>query len=175
MSCRLDALAGAVLPVPSLCYCWDRLAQVSTALPPHGLQMCLVSSLSIRQSPVSTANHLCIHVQIICFLAQSIPLCCIAEGSKRAHGGKTTPLRDIASQLANRFGKRVVVVDTRNEIGGDGVVPHGCLGKARRMPVHAHTKQHEVMLQAVQNHNPQVPHYASFVVIQRMHFMQSIS
>ncbi len=70
--------------------------------------------------------------------------------------GKTTLLRDVVSVLANTFNKRVVVVDTSNEIGGDGAVPHSCLGRARRMPVHDLSKQHEVLLQAVQNHNPQV-------------------
>ena len=74
------------------------------------------------------------------------------------HGptGKTTLLRDVVGLLANTFNKRVVVVDTSNEIGGDGAVPHSCLGKARRMPVHDQSRQHEVLLQAVQNHNPQV-------------------
>ena len=70
--------------------------------------------------------------------------------------GKTTLLRDVVSLLANKLDKRVVVVDTSNEIGGDGAVPHSCLGKARRMPVYDQAKQHEVLLQAVQNHNPQV-------------------
>ena len=70
--------------------------------------------------------------------------------------GKTTLLRDVVSLLANKLDKRVVVVDTSNEIGGDGAIPHACLGKARRMPVYDQSKQHEVLLQAVQNHNPQV-------------------
>lgn len=70
--------------------------------------------------------------------------------------GKTTLLRDIVSKLANKFDMRVVVVDTWNEIGGDAAVPHACLGKACRIPVHDHSKQHEVMLQAVQHHNPEV-------------------
>ncbi|DBA81222.1 TPA: hypothetical protein ACH3X2_007035 [Trebouxia sp. C0005] len=74
------------------------------------------------------------------------------------HGpaGKTTLLRGVVGLLANTFNKRVVVVDTSNEIEGDGAVPHSCLGKARCMPVHDQSKQHEVLLQAVQNHNPQV-------------------
>ena len=79
------------------------------------------------------------------------------------HGaaGKTTLLRDVVGLLANTFNKRVVVVDTSNEIGGDGAVPHSCLGKARRMPVHDQSRQHEVLLQAVQNHNPQVQLWAA--------------
>ena len=74
------------------------------------------------------------------------------------HGpaGKTTLLRDVVGLLANTFNKHVDVVDTSNEIGGDGAVPHSCLGKARRMLVHDQSRQHEVLLQAVQNHNPQV-------------------
>lgn len=70
--------------------------------------------------------------------------------------GKTTLLRDIVSTLATRFDKRVVVVDTWNEIGGDGAVPHACLGTARRLRVPEFSKQHKVMLQAMQIFNPQV-------------------
>ena len=58
--------------------------------------------------------------------------------------------------LAERFKKRVVVVDTSNEIGGDGTVPHSCIGRARRMPVVHKSCQHEVLQEAVQNHNPEV-------------------
>lgn len=58
--------------------------------------------------------------------------------------------------LADKFEKRVIVVDTSNEIGGDGAVPHACLGKARRMSPSDRAKQHEVLLEAVQNHSPEV-------------------
>ena len=54
------------------------------------------------------------------------------------------------------FDKHVVVVDTDNEIGGNGAVPDKCLGRARRMSVHDRSRQHEVLLQAAQNHKPQV-------------------
>ena len=70
--------------------------------------------------------------------------------------GKTTLLRDVTGLLAERFGRRVVVVDTSNEIGGDGKVPHKCIGRARRMPVPHKSRQHEVLQEAVQNHNPEV-------------------
>ena len=79
--------------------------------------------------------------------------------------GKTTLLRDIVSLLANKFHKRVMMVDTSNEIGGDGAVPHECLGTARRMPVHDPSKQHEILIQAVQNHNPQVADYSTIRMI----------
>ncbi|MDX2076848.1 MAG: AAA family ATPase [bacterium] len=68
--------------------------------------------------------------------------------------GKTTMLRESARVLAN--GKRVVIVDTSNEIGGDGDVPHPAVGKSRRMQVNSPEKQHEVMIEAVENHNPEV-------------------
>lgn len=68
--------------------------------------------------------------------------------------GKTTLLREAARILAET--KRVVIVDTSNEIGGDGDVPHPAVGKARRMQVKAPTLQHEVMIEAVENHNPEV-------------------
>ena len=68
--------------------------------------------------------------------------------------GKTTLLREAARILAEN--KRVVIVDTSNEIGGDGDVPHPAVGKARRMQVSQPTQQHEVMIEAVENHNPEV-------------------
>ncbi len=68
--------------------------------------------------------------------------------------GKTTLLREAARILAEV--KRVVIVDTSNEIGGDGDVPHPAVGKARRMQVKVPTLQHEVMIEAVENHNPEV-------------------
>jgi stage III sporulation protein SpoIIIAA len=68
--------------------------------------------------------------------------------------GKTTMLREAARVLAET--KRVVIVDTSNEIGGDGDVPHPAVGKARRMQVARPTEQHEVMIEAVENHNPEV-------------------
>ena len=68
--------------------------------------------------------------------------------------GKTTMLREAARILADN--KRVVIVDTSNEIGGDGDVPHPAVGRARRMQVSQPSLQHEVMIEAVENHNPQV-------------------
>jgi stage III sporulation protein SpoIIIAA len=68
--------------------------------------------------------------------------------------GKTTLLREAARILAES--KRVVIVDTSNEIGGDGDVPHPAVGKARRMQVAVPSQQHEVMIEAVENHNPEV-------------------
>src|SRR5688572_17775355 len=68
--------------------------------------------------------------------------------------GKTTLLREAARILADQ--RRAVIVDTSNEIGGDGDVPHPAVGKARRMQVKVPTQQHEVMIEAVENHNPEV-------------------
>jgi stage III sporulation protein SpoIIIAA len=68
--------------------------------------------------------------------------------------GKTTMLRESARLLAET--KRVVIVDTSNEIGGDGDVPHPAVGRARRMQVSTPSLQHEVMIEAVENHNPEV-------------------
>jgi stage III sporulation protein SpoIIIAA len=67
--------------------------------------------------------------------------------------GKTTILREAARILAES--KRVVIVDTSNEIGGDGDVPHPAVGRARRMQVARPNLQHEVMIEAVENHNPE--------------------
>ena len=70
--------------------------------------------------------------------------------------GKTTMLREVARVLADNARKRVVIVDTSNEIAGDGDVPHPAIGHARRMQVATPTRQHGVMIEAVENHMPQV-------------------
>src|SRR3989449_6016113 len=69
--------------------------------------------------------------------------------------GKTTLLREVARVLAE-MGKRVVIVDTSNEIAGDGDIPHPGIGRARRMQVATPSLQHAVMIEAVENHMPEV-------------------
>ncbi len=70
--------------------------------------------------------------------------------------GKTTMLREVARVLADDLKKRVIVIDTSNEIAGDGDIPHPAIGHARRMQVATPTKQHAVMIEAVENHMPEV-------------------
>ena len=70
--------------------------------------------------------------------------------------GKTTMLREVARVLADEFHKRVVIVDTSNEIAGDGDIPHPGIGAARRMQVPTPASQHAVMIEAVENHMPEV-------------------
>ena len=70
--------------------------------------------------------------------------------------GKTTALREIARVLADDLQKRVVVIDTSNEIAGDGDIPHPAIGRARRMQVARPELQHQVMIEAVENHMPEV-------------------
>ena len=70
--------------------------------------------------------------------------------------GKTTKLREMARVLADEMGKRVIVIDTSNEIAGDGDVPHPAIGRARRMQVSHPNAQHAVMIEAVENHTPEV-------------------
>ena len=70
--------------------------------------------------------------------------------------GKTTMLREVARVLADDFKKRVVIVDTSNEIAGDGDIPHPAIGRARRMQVPTPALQHAVMIEAVENHMPEV-------------------
>jgi stage III sporulation protein AA len=70
--------------------------------------------------------------------------------------GKTTLLREMARVLADELKKRVIVVDTSNEIAGDGDIPHPAIGHARRMQVPRPEMQHEVMIEAVENHMPEV-------------------
>ncbi|MBD3886787.1 AAA family ATPase [Phormidium tenue FACHB-886] len=70
--------------------------------------------------------------------------------------GKTTALREIARVLADDLNKRVVIIDSSNEIAGDGDIPHLAIGKARRMQVTRPELQHQVMIEAVENHMPEV-------------------
>lgn len=70
--------------------------------------------------------------------------------------GKTTKLREVARVLADEVNKRVVIVDTSNEIGGDGDIPHPAIGSSRRMQVASPSRQHGVMIEAVENHMPEV-------------------
>jgi stage III sporulation protein SpoIIIAA len=70
--------------------------------------------------------------------------------------GKTTIIREIARVLADEMGKRVVIIDTSNEIAGDSNIPHSGIGRARRMQVAKTELQHQVMIEAVENHMPQV-------------------
>jgi stage III sporulation protein SpoIIIAA len=70
--------------------------------------------------------------------------------------GKTTMLREAARVLADDLRKRTIIVDTSNEIGGDGDIPHPAIGRSRRMQVPTPTAQHAVMIEAVENHMPEV-------------------
>src|SRR6266516_3777644 len=70
--------------------------------------------------------------------------------------GKTTMLRETARVLADELKKRVIIVDTSNEIAGDGDIPHPAIGRARRMQVPTPSAQHGVMIEAVENHMPEV-------------------
>jgi stage III sporulation protein SpoIIIAA len=85
----------------------------------------------------------------------------VAEGKSvlllgRPGVGKTTLLREAARVLADEERRRVVIVDTSNEIGGDGDIPHPGIGRARRMQVPRVRAQHDVMIEAVENHMPEV-------------------
>jgi stage III sporulation protein AA len=86
----------------------------------------------------------------------------LAEGGEsilflgRPGVGKTTVIRELARVLSDVYGKRVVIIDTSNEIGGDGDVPHPAIGGARRMQVPDPSQQHRVMIEAVENHTPEI-------------------
>ena len=70
--------------------------------------------------------------------------------------GKTTAIREIARVLSDGMKKRVIIIDTSNEIAGDGDLPHPSIGKARRMQVSNNQNQHDVMIEAVENHMPEI-------------------
>ena len=75
--------------------------------------------------------------------------------------GKTTLLRDITCQLADRFSKLVMVVDPSEEIAGGGNTPHACIGSARRMLGSHQQSKYEVLQEAVANHGPEVSTFFS--------------
>ena len=70
--------------------------------------------------------------------------------------GKTTIIREIARVLSDEMGKRVIIIDTANEIGGNSDIPHPGIGRSRRMQVSETNLQHQVMIEAVENHMPEV-------------------
>ena len=70
--------------------------------------------------------------------------------------GKTTIIREIARVLSDEMGKRVIIIDTANEIGGNSDIPHPGIGRARRMQVSQTNLQHQIMIEAVENHMPEV-------------------
>lgn len=71
-------------------------------------------------------------------------------------GGKTTLIREMARVLADEMEKRVIIIDTSNEIAGDSDIPHFAIGQARRMQVSKMKQQHQIMIEAVENHMPEV-------------------
>lgn len=107
-----------------------------------------VVGLTCRIGRVVTGTIACI--KDICMLNKSI----LFLG--RPGVGKTTKLREISRLVADEMGKRVVVVDTSNEIAGDGDTPHPAIGKARRMQVRQPEFQKDIMIEAVENHTPEV-------------------
>ena len=70
--------------------------------------------------------------------------------------GKTTAIREVARILSMEMEKRVVIIDTSNEIAGDGDIPHPAIGRARRMQVSKSELQHQVMIESIENHMPEV-------------------
>lgn len=70
--------------------------------------------------------------------------------------GKTTIIREISRILADEMEKRVVIIDTSNEIAGDSNISHFGIGRARRMQVPKAELQHQVMIEAIENHMPEV-------------------
>ena len=70
--------------------------------------------------------------------------------------GKTTMIREIARVLSDEMEKRVIIIDTSNEIAGDSDIPHSGIGRARRMQVSKTELQHQVMIEAIENHMPEV-------------------
>ncbi|MCI1273479.1 MAG: hypothetical protein LKG27_03485 [Clostridiaceae bacterium] len=107
-----------------------------------------IIGLTLRIGRVVTGTIACI--KDICMMNKSI----LFLG--RPGVGKTTKLREISRLVADELGKRVVIVDTSNEIAGDGDIPHPAIGHARRMQVTQPEFQKDIMIEAVENHTPEV-------------------
>ena len=107
-----------------------------------------IIGLTCRIGRVVTGTIACI--KDICLMNKSI----LFLG--RPGVGKTTKLREISRLVADELGKRVVIVDTSNEIAGDGDTPHRAIGHARRMQVTQPEFQKDIMIEAVENHTPEV-------------------
>src|SRR5574344_311987 len=107
-----------------------------------------IVGLTCRIGRVVTGTIACI--KDVCMMNKSI----LFLG--RPGVGKTTKLREISRLVADEMGKRVVIVDTSNEIAGDGDTPHPAVGHARRMQVKQPEFQKDVMIEAVENHTPEV-------------------
>ena len=107
-----------------------------------------IIGLTCRIGRVVTGTIACI--KDICMMNKSI----LFLG--RPGVGKTTKLREISRLVADELGKRVVIVDTSNEIAGDGDTPHPAIGHARRMQVTQPQFQKDIMIEAVENHTPEV-------------------
>ncbi|MBQ2722610.1 MAG: hypothetical protein IJF70_06850, partial [Opitutales bacterium] len=107
-----------------------------------------VIGLTCRIGRVVTGTIACI--KDFCMMGKSI----LFLG--RPGVGKTTKLREISRLVADELQKRVVVVDTSNEIAGDGDTPHPAIGHARRMQVRQPEFQKDIMIEAVENHTPEV-------------------
>lgn len=107
-----------------------------------------IIGLTCRIGRVVTGTIACI--KDICLMNKSI----LFLG--RPGVGKTTKLREISRLVADELGKRVVIVDTSNEIAGDGDTPHPAIGHARRMQVTQPEFQKDIMIEAVENHTPEV-------------------
>lgn len=107
-----------------------------------------VIGLTCRIGRVVTGTIACI--KDICMMNKSI----LFLG--RPGVGKTTKLREISRLVADELAKRVVIVDTSNEIAGDGDTPHPAIGHARRMQVTQPQYQKDIMIEAVENHTPEV-------------------
>ncbi len=107
-----------------------------------------IVGLTCRIGRVITGTIACI--KDFCLLGKSI----LFLG--RPGVGKTTKLREISRLVADELGKRVVIVDTSNEIAGDGDTPHPAIGSARRMQVRQPEFQKDIMIEAVENHTPEV-------------------
>ncbi|MEM9137578.1 MAG: R3H domain-containing nucleic acid-binding protein [Cyanobacteria bacterium P01_F01_bin.42] len=156
---RAEYLSDAVITREDLDHCIDRVGQFSGDNR-AGIERTLhrISAIRNRQSVI---------IGLTCRVGRTVLgttkiIRDLVESGKsilllgRPGVGKTTALRDVARVLADELDKRVVIIDTSNEIAGDGDIPHPAIGRSRRMQVASPELQHQVMIEAVENHMPEV-------------------
>ena len=156
---RAEYLSEDVVTREALDHCVDRVGQFSGDNR-AGIERTLHRISAIR-------NRQDIIIGLTCRVGRTVQgtttiIRDLVEGGKsilllgRPGVGKTTALRDVARVLADELHKRVVIIDTSNEIAGDGDIPHPAIGRSRRMQVARPELQHQVMIEAVENHMPEV-------------------
>ena len=158
-SSKIDYLGNENITEEDLCYITSRIPEFTNDNR-SGIEGTLHRISAIRNRQGKIVGLTCRIGRVVTGTISCIKDIVLQEKSilflGRPGVGKTTKLREISRLVADELGKRVVIVDTSNEIAGDGDTPHPAIGRARRMQVRQPEYQKDIMIEAVENHTPQV-------------------